>query len=801
MNALTQDLRHALRRLLDRPGLTAIAVLSMALGLGVSITAFGVLYSLLLRPLPFAEPGRIVAVSMTHPGHSDGSGSWSYPDYLDLRRESTVFASLAAHRGAGSVTLTGLDGPERIEIDAVSFGLFPLLGVDPVLGRHFLPEEDRPDAPPVILLSHRLWQRRFHGDPGVIGQTVTASGKPHQIVGVMPPGFEHPDARQAWIPLGNRWVQGGRSVRILQVEARLRPGVTLEQARAEVGAIVRRLAARHPRFNAGWSAGVEPIRNRLLPVEERQPLFILLGAAGCVLLLACANVANLLLAEAGGRERELAVRAALGAGRGRILRQLLTENVLLALAGGAFSLLLSAWGLSTAAEALAPFPYWARFGLDGMILLFALALSVVTGLVFGLIPAFQATRIDVRRTLKDGGGSRRRPAGALGLRAGVVVGEVALALVLLVGTSLLGRSFLELRKVDPGFDAPGVLAMWTTLQGDAYAGIEARGRQANAIAQRVADLPGIESAGVGPMLLFGGGTLGRITLEGQAQPAGQEPSLLTLGVTPGYFSTLGVPVLRGRAFTEQESVEGAPVALVNRAFAQQFFPRSNPVGRRLRLLDREGTGWIRIIGVAGELRTNLWEPAGPQVYLPPRYEQLHTVGIFVRTGLDPEQVTKRVWQGIRTVDPDLPIYNVLPMEQVLELRLAVERTVSQGFALFGAIALFLAAIGVYGVLSCSVAQRLQELGVRIALGAGRPHVLGLVLVRGMSMTLAGIGIGVAAALSASRLLSRMLYGVSPMDPASFLAVPLLLLGVAFFACWVPARRAMDTDPVQAIRSE
>lgn len=800
MDALRQDLRFALRRLVDNPGLTAIAVLSMALGLGVNITVFGVLYGLLLRPLPFGDPGRVVALTMKHPGHSDGSGSWSYPDYVDLLRESTLFEGIAAHRGAGSVTLTGLAGPERIEIDAVSSGLFPLLGVDPVLGRHFLPEEDRPDAPPALLLSHRLWQRRFHGDPGVVGQTVTASGKPHQIVGVMPPGFEFPDSRQAWLPLGSRWAKGGRSVRILQVAARLRPGATLEQAQEEVDAFARRLQARHPRSNAGWSAAVGPIRNRLLPVEERQPLFILVGAAACVLLLACANVGNLLLAEAGSRDRELAIRASMGASRARILRQLLTENLLLALAGGLFGLLLASWGLHTAAEALRPFPFWARFDIDGTSLLFALALSLASGLLFGLIPALQTARLDLRTTLKDGGNRRRRFNGN-GLRTGLVVAEVALALVLLMGTSLFGRSFLELRKVDPGFDAPGAMTLWTTLQGDAYSGMEARGRSANEIARRVAKLRGIDSVGVGPMLLFDGGTVARVAIEGRAPAPGKEPSLLTLGVTPGYFSTLGVPTLEGRLFTGRESAEGAPVAVVNRAFAERFFPGASPLGRRLRLLDLEGTGWIRVVGVVGELRTNLWEPAGPQVYLPPRYEQIHTVGIFVRTRLDQKEATRRVWRAIRTVDRDLPIYNVLSMEEVMEVRLAFERTLSQGFALFGAIALFLAAIGVYGVLSFTVSQRLQELGVRIALGAGRPHVLGLVLLRGMSMAVAGIAVGVAVSLSVTRVLTRMLYGISPTDPASFLAVPLILLSVALLACWIPARRAMDTDPARAIRSD
>jgi putative ABC transport system permease protein len=801
MDALRQDLRFAFRLLAKKPGLTAIAVLSMALGVGVNTTAFGVLYGMLLRPLPYADPDRLVDLSMANPQVDGGYGRWSYPDYVDLRRASTVFAGIAAYRGAGSLILAGPEGPERIEIDAVSAGLFPLLGVDPIRGRHFRPEEDRPDHAPVLLLSHRLWLRRFHGDPGVVGRTVLANGKPHQVVGVMPPGFHFPENQEAWVPLETRWASGSRSARLLLVVARLEPGRPLGRAQAEVSGIARRLERRYPRSNAGWTAVVQPLRKRFSSPGRTTPLILATAAAGCVLLLACANLSSLLLAETGSRQRELAVRAALGASRGRIVRQLLTENVLLALAGGLLGALLSAWGLGAAGRALTLEPFWMRFVLDGPVLLFAFAVVLAAGLLFGLVPAVQSMKIELRRTLKEGEGNRRTEADGQRLRSALVIGEVALALVLLIATSLFARSFFELRNEDPGFFSAGVVSLWTTLQGDPYAALQARGRQAEQIAQRVAAVPGIEAAAVGPVPLFDSSNHSRIALEERAFALGREPAAKVSGVTSGYFRTLGVPILRGRVYTAAESAGGARMAVVNQAFVERFFPGVDVVGRRFRLLDAEEDGWLTIAGMAGDVKTDLWRPAEPQVYVPPRFEQLHSVDILVRSRLPRDELARRVWEAVRRVDPGLPLYQVETAEEVIDSTLAFERMVSQGFALFGAIALFLAAVGIYGALSCSVSHRLRELGVRIALGARRRHVLGLVLLRGLGLAASGIALGLAGAFAATRLLAEALYGVSPRDPASFLGIPLLLFTVALGACWVPARRAMDADPVEAIRSE
>ncbi len=803
MSSLRHDLRFALRLHLKRPGLTAVAVLSMALGAGVATAAFGVLYGLLLRPLPFRDSDRLVAVSAVHDEVVWASGSVSYPDFLDFQREGSVFAGVEAHRGAGSLVLAGPEGPERIDIDAVSAGLFPLLGVDPMVGRHFLPQEDRPDRPGVLLLSHALWQRRFHGDLSVVGRTIQANGKPHLVVGVMPPGFQFPDLQEAWVPLRSRWAKGSRSERIVQVLARLRPGVPLPAAQAEVDGIARRLTSRFPESHSLWSVRAEPIRRKLVPPDIEAPFRLAAAAAAGVLLLACANVGGLLLTLGDERRRELAVRAALGAGRGRIVRQLLTENLLLALAGGALGLLLSAWWLGAAARTLAARAFWLHLRADGPVLLFALAVSVGSALLFGLVPAVQAARIDLRRTLKDGGLRRSRhrrdgsqaPRSVLSGLSGLVTGEVALALVLLIGASLVSRSYFELRSVDPGFPTTGLVSLWTTLQNEAYADLDARGRKAEEIALRVAAIPDIEAAAVGPLPLFGGTVHERVGIE-----TGRSATVKTSGVTPRYFRTLGIPLLSGRAFTEQESTDNAPVAVVSQAFAERLFPGVSPIGKTLRRLDREPGARV-IVGVSGDVRANLWLAPEPQLYVPPRADQLHSVVILARSRLDRDELQVRINKAVREAGRDLPLYNVEAADEVIDASLAVDRLVAQGFALFGAIALFLATIGLYGVLSASVSQRLRELGIRIALGARRRHVLRLVLWRGLAMTLAGTAIGLAAAFASTHLLEKTLFGVGPTDPATFAGVSLILVLIAFAACWGPARRAMDADPVEAIRSE
>ena len=802
MDALRQDLRFALRLLLKSPGFTAVAVLSMALGIGVNVTVFGILHGILLRPFPYVEPERVVALSTEHPLVKGHYGAWSFLDYVDLQNENTVFQGVAAHRGGGSMTLAGPTGPEQIPIDAVSADLFPLLGVAPALGRGFTPMEDRPGGPPVVLLSHGLWQRRFQGDPGIVGSEVIAGGKPHRVIGVMPPGFEYPDIREAWVPLGSRWARGPRSNRNLQIKARLRPGVSPQAAQAELSTLMRRLEEMHPETNAGWHASVETLRQKLAPPRARPPFFILAGAAGCLLLLACVNVSSLLLAQAGGRQKELAIRAALGCSRGRIVRQLLTENVLLALAGGALGVLLSPLGLRAANRALAPIPFWMRFTLDGPVLLFALAASVLCGLIFGLVPALQAREIELRSIFKDGFGARRRRKGHR-LRALLVVGEVGIALILLIGTSLFLRSFLHLRNGDPRLASPHLLTLWTTLQGDAYDDVRSRAQRAEDIARRLAAVPGIDAVAVGAVPLYDTGTRGRIALAGGTLAAGKERVPLTSGVTAGWFRAVQVPLLRGRAYTDRESAGGAAVAVVNQAFARRFFPGEPAVGKRLRLLDEEGAGWMTIVGVSGDLATDPRKPAEPQIYVPPVYQQIRAIGIVIRTQSRTQRaregIVERVRKELRASDPELPLFDVRTMEEVVDEFLVVERAVGEGFAIFGAIALFLAAIGIHGVLSCSVSQRVHELGVRIALGARRRHMMGLVLVRGLGMALAGIGLGLAVALAATRLVAGELHGVSPTDPASFLAIPLLLLSVALAACWAPVRRAMDADPVEAIR--
>lgn len=801
IDALRQDLRFAARTLRARPGFTAIAVLSMALGIGIAVIVFAIVDAFLLRPLPVSDPSRLAALTMSRPGEKEDR--LSYLDYRDLRREASSFAALGAFRGGGSLTLDCAGGPERIGIDAVSANLFPLLGFRPLLGRGFRESEDAPDGPPVVILGYDLWRSRFGGDRRLLGRTVLANGRPHTVIGVMPPGFDFPDARSAWVPLGSRWARDPRHRRFLLVVGRLRAETSFARARSEVRALFDRLAVLHPATNAGWSAGVEPVRDLYVSADLKSLLALLAGAAAVVLAIACSNVANLLLAQASERRREIALRAALGATRGRIVRQLLTENVALAGAGGALGLFVALAGIAAAARGVSgQFPAWLELRFDGRAALFTLAVSVASGLLLGIGPALQAVRIDLREPLLEGSrGTVGRAAARL--RAALVVAEVALALVLLIGTSLLVRSFLELRGADMGYDPVHLVTAWTTLQGDAYAGTRARGLRAIDLARRIEAIPGLESAAAGPPpIIDGGGLETRAAVEGRRYRPGREPAVTAMGVTEHYFRTLGMPLRRGREPSAAEWSSRSGLAVVNEALVRALFPTgADALGRTLLLRDLDQPDRLTIVGVVGDVRSDPWREAPPTVYLPPVYEQIHSIGLTVRTRLDPASVVRRLRAAVRAADPGLPLYQPSTLGEMQDSQLTVERLVGQAFALFGGIALFLAAVGVYGVLSHTVSQRLREIGVRIALGARRRDLLGLILGRGMLLASAGVALGLVEALAVTRLFTGWLYGVSPRDPATFAAIAALLVGVSLIACWVPAARAMDVDPREAIRRD
>jgi len=805
METFRQDLRFAVRMLAKNPGLTAVAVFCIALGIGANTTAFSVVQAVLLRPFPYADPERIVGFHMTNLRKEVDEGEPSYVEFLDFREQSTSFTQMAAY-GGRSLVVSGKEEPERVLGAAISASLFPLLGETPALGRNFREDEDRPGAPPVILLGHDLWMRRFDGDPDIVGKTVIVNSTAHTVVGVMKPRFRFPEENDAWVPLGPLAHAEPRSDRGYGVLARLKPGVSLEQAAAEMETIARRLEKLHPDTNTGWSAIVQSLRDEFADGNIRLVVLTMQGAVVFVLLIACANVANLLLARATARQREVAIRIAFGAGRWRIIRQLLTESVLIGLLGGVLGILFGHWGIRWMEASIpaedAP-PYWIRFVIDGPVLLFTLGVAVLTGILFGLAPALQAARADLNATLKEGGrgagGSVRRNR----LRSGLVVGEVALSLILLVGASLFVRSFLKLQNASAGFATASLLTMRIYLPGARYEEPEPKTRRVEDVIRRLESLPGIEAVGVSNTIpLSGGGGFGGLVLDGRPSPRGEEPGIFWTGVTPHFFQAIDVPVLRGRGLSDREGMERSAVALVNETFAKRFFPDAEVLGRRFRVLEETEMGWITIVGVVPDFRVDdIDDEMSPSAYLPYPYLATRSTGLTIRTALDPVQATAKVREEIRASDPELPVYQVFTMEQVRQQGFWEFRFFGGMFSVFGGIALLLAAIGVYGVLSYSVSQRVREIGIRIALGAQRGHVLRLIVGQGLSLALTGVAFGLLGAFVVTRVIRSLLYDVSPTDPLSFGIIAFLLTAVAWLASFLPANRALEVDPLEALRNE
>jgi putative ABC transport system permease protein len=805
MDTFRQDLRFAIRMLARNPGLTAVAVLCIALGIGTNTTAFSVVNAVLLRPFPYADPERIMAVHQINLRKEIDEGNYSYLDFADVREQSASFSQMAALAGR-SLVVSGTEEPERVLGAAVSASLFSLLGEQPVLGRNFREDEDRPGAPPVILLGHDLWMRRFGGDPGIVGRTVMVNSTAHTVVGVMKPRFRFPDQNEAWVPLSPVAHLEPRSDRGYRVLARLKPGISLAQAAAEMKAVALRLEKLHPDTNTGWSAMVRSLRDDFADEETRLIVLTMQGSVIFVLLIACANVANLLLARATARQREVAIRIAFGAGRWRIIRQLLTESVLVALLGGVLGILLGHVGIRWMEASFPPEdapPYWMSFDVDGTVLAFTLGIAVLTGILFGLAPALQAARADLNETIKEGGrgsgGSVRRNR----LRSGLVVGEVALALVLLVSASLFVRSFLKLQNASAGFKTANLLTMRIYLPGERYEDADPKTRRVDDVVRRLEALPGIEAVGVSNTIpLDGGGSDGGLLLDGRSFPRGEEPEIFWTGVTPHYFRALQVPVLRGRGLTDREGMERSAVAVVNEMFVKRFFPDSEVLGRRFRIQEEAEMGWITIVGVVPDIPNNdLDERLQPSAYLPYPYLAARSTGLTIRTSLDPARATARVREEVRASDPELPVYQVATMEQVRREGFWQYRFFGGMFSVFGGIALFLAAIGVYGVLSYSVSQRVREIGVRVALGAQRGHVLRLIIGQGLGLALSGVALGLLGAFAVTRVIGSLLYEVSPTDPVSFGAIAFLLIAVAWLASFLPANRALEVDPLEALRNE
>jgi predicted permease len=825
MDGVFQDIKLALRALWKSPLATGLAMACLALGIGTNATMFSLVSGLLLNPLPFAEPSRLLVVSATRPDGRTGRGGVSYPDLVDYQDGSSAFEALVGVQGR-SLTFSDTDEPERVLGAAVNWRLFSMLGIAPALGRDFGADDDRAGAAAVVMLSDELWRRRYNGDPAIVGRAVTINAQPYTVIGVLPPRVKFPFLQNAWIPLAPMTERATRESRDLEAFARLAPGRTLAHAREELGAIAGRLAAEH-QANAGWGMQAEPLTAYYLPAEVRLVTLTAMGAVTFVLLIACANVANLLLARATARAREMSVRAALGAGRGRIVRQLLTESVLLGAASAPLGIAVAFVGIR-ALRVRVPaddVPYLIDFRLDPTTLIYTIAISAVTGLVFGLTPAAHAVKGNLVAALREGG--RTGDAGARNrARHVLVVAEVALSIVLLVGAALFARSFLNLQRADVGFDTAPITTLRLFMPGTPYEAAGAKARRVEDVIRRIEGISGVRAAGASNLIpLDGGGDAGRVEVEGAVAEPGREPRLFYAGVTMRYLQALGAAPIRGRTFTEAEATTRSPVAVINVSMARRHFaPRDgagvpplaegrlagaaelgsiDAVGRRFRLLDEPAAEWFTVIGVVPDV---MIEELGdrevtPAAFLPYPYQETPNTGLLVRADGDASALTPQVRAAIRASDPGLPVFSATSMEELRRMGFWQYALFGQMFGVFGALALVLAVIGVYGVLSFSVAQRTQEFGVRMALGAEPGDVRGMMVRQGLRLAAAGVALGVAGAFGVTRVIRGLLYDVTPTDPGSFLAVGAVMLGVAALAAYVPARRATKVDPVVALRAE
>jgi predicted permease len=805
MGALIQDLRFAVRFLVRHKRTTAGAIVCLALGICVTTTVFGTANAWIFRPLPWESPEELVDINSTQPKHQRMNLPLSGPDYRDLRRENRVFKEMAAYWRT-NLNLSSDDEPQRIAGARVSASLFPLLREQPILGRGFLEEEDLEGRGDVIVLGHDLWQRHFAGDPNVVGRTLRIDGRSHTIVGVMRPRFAFPEWAQAWTPLALATDGSGRGVHDLEAVARLRPGVSIEQAAADLGAIARDLEARHPDTNSGWGVRVQSYRDELIPAGVAKGLSLQLAASLFVLLIACANAANLLLAQSAQRHKEIALRTALGASRARIVRQLLTESTLIAAVAGAIGAALTP-PLTDLLLTLSPLepPYWVQMGWDAQVLAFTIVVSLATGIVFGLVPALRASRADLVATLKEEGRGATRGLQHNRLSRALVAAELSLSIVLLVCATLMVRSYLALQRVDLGYETSGVLTWQLTLTGSAYESEPQRARFVRDLVQRVESLPGVQAAGAVNFLPAGTGGYAQRSFEIEGRPVevSERPFTGFQTVTSGFLRTLGVRLLEGRGLTRDDVENARDVALVSRSFAERFWPGESALDRRLRLgLDGP---WRRVVGVTGDIREpfDLTGSEGRpdwQVWVPLPASVPEAVSFALRRGDDPAAAAPLVRRAVAGLDPDLPIYGVLTLEQVVFRVIWVSRMFSVMFAGLAVFALVLASIGLYGVISYTVAQRTHEVGVRMALGAQPGAVLGLIMRQGLGLTLVGTAVGLAIAAVAARGLASLLWGVEPFDALAFLGTTALLAGVSLLATFVPARRATRIDPIVALRS-
>jgi putative ABC transport system permease protein len=816
LETLWQDAQYGVRMLVKNPGFTVVSVLALALGIGANTAIFSVVNAVLLRPLPYADPDRLVHALRTQPPIM--RGPISRPDFMEWQAQQKVFKGIAAYYNE-TYNLTGIDEAERIGGARVTESFFQLFGIAPAQGRFFLSTADQADSSSgngrVAVISYGMWQRNFGADPQLVGRTVTLNGEAYTVVGVAPPGFSFPRRSEIWTPALLAEDKRDRGSNYLMVIARLQEGVSIEQAQAQMNQVASVLAQQYPEHDTNLSVTISPLLEEQVR-NIRPVLLILLGAVAFVLLIACANVANLLLARATARQKEIAVRTALGATRGRIIRQLLTESVLLALLGGGLGVLLSMWGIKLlVALAPATLPRAQDIGLDQWVLSFTLLISVLTGIIFGLAPALQVSTTNLNEVLKEGtrGASTSSPHRA-SLRRALVVVEIALSLVLLVSAGLLVESIRRLTEVNPGFNPQNLLtanisfprrpaATGDDSEAVAAAQVQEAANFLREAQERVARLPGVEAVGaINDLPVAGQGSVnGDFNIEGRPKyRSGEAPVAEYRLVTSSYFRAIGIPLLQGRAFNEGDGQQAQVPIMINETLARRFFPGEDPLGKRLLVLDEKPH---EIIGVVGDARQwGLDRPPDPEVYF--SYSQIAFgpgTTLVIRANVEPGSLSESLRRAVRDVNHDAPVYSIKTMIQVMAESTAQRRFNTILMTSFAAVALLMAAIGLYGVISYSVAQRAHEIGIRMALGAQFSDVIRMVLWQGFKLALAGVIAGLIASLALTRVMANLLYGVSATDPFTFISVSVLLAGVALLACYIPARRAAKVDPMVALRYE
>jgi putative ABC transport system permease protein len=806
METLLQDFRYGLRTMSKRPGLALVAVLTLGLSIGINTAVFSVVYAALVRPLPFAAPERlVVAAAENKRGGAAEVRGVAPADFVDWRAQSRAFEGLAAYTGGG-LTLDAGGLPEMVSGVRVSEDFFGLLGVAPTLGRALAPEEFGTGAPRAVVLSHRLWQRRFGGDAKVVGrQLPLVGGGSATVVGVMPEQFRYPSFAEVWTALPS---QSGelrqRTSRYFSVVGRVKDGLSREQAQGELGGVAARLAETYPASNADWGVRLIPLRETLVGSQARTALLVLFGAVGFVLLIACANVTNLLLARSTSRYKEMAVRAALGATRWRVVRQLLTESVLLTLAGGALGVVLALWGVEAL---LALVPEELRFArldearVDGWVLAFTAGVSLSAGLLVGLLPGLKVSKPDLNLALKEtgrGSSSEMRVRRARGL---LVVAEIAVTLVLLVGAGLLLRSFIGLQQTELGFEPRNLLTLTVGAPTQLYGQAAPRAEYFRKMQERLSALPGVRATAIASSLPLDWVLNFSYAVEGRAARPGEEPQADYLSISPNYFEVMRIPLVRGRGFTERDAEGAPPVALINETMARRVFPGEDPLGKRLTIDYMERRVALEIVGVVADTKQMVGQATSMQIYDCYLQRPWLSSSFVVRTAGDPAALAPSAQKAVREVDATRAASGVKTMEQLLSESVAQPRFYAQLLTAFAGVALLLAAVGVYGVMSYTVTQRTHEIGIRIALGARGGDVIRMVVRQGMALALGGVAVGLAAAFALTRVMSSLLYDVSATDATVFAGVSLLLSTVALLACLLPARRATRVDPMVALRCE